>query len=297
MFGMIKKSRGGMDLATALKFENVTYRYTVTKGIALKDINLAIEEGEFVGIVGTNASGKSTFCRAAVGLIPHSFSGTLKGNVFVKGLNTAQTKVSQLSQHVGMVFSDPEAQMSQATVWEEIAFGPANLGVPKNEILQRVELVMDLLKIEKLRNRSPFTLSGGEQQKVAIASVLVMQPDILVLDEPTSNLDPLGTKEVFAAVKKLNEEKQLTVVMVEHEIELLAEYAGRIVLLDKGQIKLDGSPREVFRSVETFQEIGLNVPQVTEFAHILDRKYKSWGNRPYPVTVDEAYHLMQKTGS
>lgn len=276
----------------AIEFKNVSYTYLENDVPALRKVSLEVEEGEFVGIIGPNSSGKSTICRAISGLIPHSYSGQLDGEIIVKGYKTQEVKTVELAKFVGMVFADPEAQLSQNTVWEEIAFGPANLGIPKVEILKRVEELLALLKIEGLRNKSPFTLSGGEQQRVAIASVLAMQPDILVLDEPTSNLDPQGTAEVFAAVRSLNEEQHITVVMVEHEVELLAEFANRILLMNKGEIVLDGTPSCVFRSTEIVRQTGLNVPQVTEVIEILDKEYNVWGQRPYPLTVEEAIKLI-----
>lgn len=277
-----------------LRFCNVSYNYSGSEEKALKNINLEIKKGEFVGIIGPNAAGKSTLCRAASGLIPHSFTGELSGDIYVKEINIKEKKPAQLAQYVGHVFADPEAQLSQMTVWEEIAFGPANLGVPKDEILSRIETVLDLLNIKKMRDRSPFTLSGGEQQRVAIASVLAMQPNILILDEPTSNLDPRGTSEVFDAVKSLNREHNLTVVMVEHEVELLAQYATRIIFMNQGQIVLDGPPREIFRQAEVIQETGMNIPQVTEVAQILDKKFAAWDQRYYPLTIDEAYDSIMK---
>ncbi|MGI6331079.1 MAG: energy-coupling factor ABC transporter ATP-binding protein [Zhaonellaceae bacterium] len=279
-------------MGEALRFDNFSYRYHDTKNDALKNINITINEGELVGIVGPNAAGKSTLCRATNGLVPHSFSGDMVGNVFVKGINTKEKKTALLAEQLGLVFADPEAQLSQMTVWEEIAFGPANLGVPKKEIFKRIDRVLSLLNIEKMRNRSPFTLSGGEQQRVAIASVLAMEPQILVLDEPTSNLDPQGTEEVFAAVHSLNKENNITVVMVEHEIELLAQYCSRIILINQGEVLLDGSPQEVFHETETFRQIGMNIPQVTEVAEYLDKKFGVWKDKPYPLTIDDMYSLL-----
>lgn len=279
-------------MGEALRFDNFSYRYHDTKSHALEAINITINEGEFVGIVGPNAAGKSTFCRATNGLVPHSFNGEMSGDVFVKGINTKDKKTALLAEQLGLVFADPEAQLSQMTVWEEIAFGPANLGVPKQDIFKRIDRVLSLMNIEKMRDRSPFTLSGGEQQRVAIASVLAMEPEILVLDEPTSNLDPQGTEEVFAAVHSLNKENKITVIMVEHEIELLAEYCSRIILINQGKVLLDGPPQEVLRQTETFRQIGMNVPQVTEIAEYLDKKFGVWKDKPYPLTIDDMHSLL-----
>lgn len=275
-----------------IKFEHVSFCYEGGSTEALSDIHLTIREGEFVGIIGPNAAGKSSVCRLCNGLIPHSFDGALQGNILVQGLNTTGTKTAQLAKMVGSVFADPEAQLSQMTVWEEIAFGVANLSVPREEIMRRVEETLRLMNISDMRDRSPFTLSGGEQQRVAIASVLAMQPDILVLDEPTSNLDPQGTEDVFRTVHRLNSERGLTVIMVEHEIELLAKYASRIILMDQGKIIMDGAPGEVFHHAQLFQRIGMNIPQVTETALILDQEYNSWNAPDYPLTLEKAYEMI-----
>lgn len=283
-----------IGMETALVFDNVSYRYSGSRELALKGVSFSAKKGEFVGIVGPNEAGKSTLCLASNGLIPHSLGGELEGDVLVEGIDIKTKKVAQLAEYAGLVFSDPEAQLSQMTVWEEIAFGPANLGLPKEEIFNRVELILNLLKIEPLRNRSPFSLSGGEQQKVAIASVFAMMPDILVLDEPTSNLDPKGTEEVFETVRELNKQQNITVLMVEHKVELLAKHADRIIFMDQGQILLDGRPGTVFGHVDLIQKRKMNIPQATEVAFILDKEYGLWGDKEYPVTIEELYSYIQK---
>jgi energy-coupling factor transport system ATP-binding protein len=207
--------------------------------------------------------------------------------VTICGHDVRAARTAQLAAMVGSVFSDPEAQLSQISVFDEIAFGCCNLEIPREEILKRVEEVMKSLHIGHMRNRSPFTLSGGEQQRVAIASALAMEPKILVLDEPTSNLDPVGTEDIFRTVAALNREKGVTVLMVEHEIELLAKYANRIILMDKGSIRLNGTPRDVYEQVDVFTEAGMNIPQITEIAILMDREYRKWKGGPYPLTLEE----------
>ncbi len=275
---------------TVLEFKNVTWRYegTPKKGRnALEDVSLSVKKGEYVGIIGANDAGKSTLCRLCNGLIPNSFNGDLSGDVFVNGRNIKDIPTAQLAGEVGSVFADPEAQLSQISVFDELAFGPSNLEVPREEIIKRVEETMDIMGIRAFRDRSPFSLSGGEQQKVAIASVMTMTPEILVLDEPTSNLDPIGTESVFMIIDELNKKEGMTIILVEHEIELMAQFVDRFIVLDEGQVILDGTPEEVFSHRDVFEKIGIFVPTVTEIASIADKKYGSWDGSKYPITLDE----------
>ena len=244
-----------------LEFKNVTWTYEDMDHPALRDVSFTVDRGELVGIVGVNDAGKSTLCRLCNGLIPHSFIGQLTGDVLVNGQSIRDMETAALARSVGSVFSDPEAQMSQVTVLDELYFGPANLNRPKEEILAAAQSVMELLGLAKFRDRSPFQLSGGEQQRVAIASVLTMQPEILALDEPTSNLDPISTERIFQVIAQLNREMGTTVLLVEHEIELLAQYATRILVVHDGAILLDGTPQEVFSRRDIFDGIGLEAPR------------------------------------
>ena len=177
--------------------------------------------------------------------------------------------------------------MSQVTVLDELYFGPANLNRPKEEILAAAQSVMELLDLAKFRDRSPFQLSGGEQQRVAIASVLTMQPEILALDEPTSNLDPISTERIFQVIAQLNREMGTTVLLVEHEIELLAQYATRILVVHDGAILLDGTPQEVFSRRDIFDGIGLEVPQVTQIAACAGEEYSLWTGEALPITMEQ----------
>lgn len=278
-------------MENVLEWQGVSFKYAGTKRWALKDLSISVSRGEFVGVVGPNGAGKTTLARTANGLIPHSYAGTMKGQVLVEGRDTAHTPTAQLALTVGLVFSDPEAQLSQMTVWEEIAFGPSNLGLPLPEIQERVEEMLCLLRLDKFRNRSPLSLSGGEQQRVVIASVLAMKPEILVLDEPCANLDPVGIQEVFETVARLNREQGITVVMAEHELELLAEHATRLIVLDTGSVVADGAPADVLRQRDLFERLHIRLPGVTRLAQVLDEKYGRWPDK-YPVTIDEAYHAI-----
>lgn len=184
-----------------IKVENLKYRYPNTKKLALDDLNFEIEKGSFIGIAGANGAGKSTLCQAFNGLVPGFFKGAYGGRVIIDGEETAKVPVSRLCQKVGLVFQNPFNQLSGAkeTVFEEIAFGLQNFGVPADEMIKRVNEVMELLDIAEYKRRNPFDLSGGQMQRVALAGILAMKPDVIVLDEPTSQLDPAGSEEVFAA--------------------------------------------------------------------------------------------------
>ena len=270
-----------------LEFKNVTWTYEDMDHPALRDVSFTVDRGELVGIIGVNDAGKSTLCRLCNGLIPHSFIGQLTGDVLVNGQSIRDMETAALARSVGSVFSDPEAQMSQVTVLDELYFGPANLNRPKEEILAAAQSVMELLDLAKFRDRSPFQLSGGEQQRVAIASVLTMQPEILALDEPTSNLDPISTERIFQVIAQLNREMGTTVLLVEHEIELLAQYASRILVVHDGAILLDGTPQEVFSRRDIFDGIGLEVPQVTQIAACAGEEYGLWTGEPLPITMEQ----------
>jgi len=280
---------------TVLELRNVSWRYESTPKKmhdALQNVSLSIKKGEFVGVIGANDAGKSTLCRLCNGLIPNSFVGDMSGEVFINGRSIKDVPTAQIAGEVGSVFADPEAQLSQITVYDELAFGPANLGLPREEVLKRVEDTLDLMEIQQFRDRSPFALSGGEQQKVAIASVMSMTPGILVLDEPTSNLDPIGTESIFSIIDDLNKKENMTILLVEHEIELMAQFVDRFIVMDEGEIVLDGTPEEIFEHRDVFEKIGVFVPSVTEIASIADKKYGGWDtSAEYPINL---YQMINK---
>jgi len=275
-----------------IQVEHFYYKYPDAPIYALEDINLEVNEGEFVGIIGPNGAGKTTLCNALNGLIPRSIGGKTQGKVVVAGMNTLEHSVAELALQAGLVFSDPESQLSQLTVSEEIAFGPANLGIPKDEVFRRVEEMAALVGLEGKLNRLPISLSGGEMQRVAIASVLAMHPRVIVLDEPTANLDPIGAKEVFSVVKNLKEKTKMSVVMAEHQVEHLATYADRIVVMNGGKIILDGETKSVLKETTTLEEISIKPPQVTEMAQLF---FNQCGiSLGMPLTVEEAYEQIVK---
>ena len=271
-----------------IKVENLKYRYPNTTKLALDGLDFEIEKGSFIGIIGENGAGKSTLCQAFNGLIPGFFKGAYGGKVLIGDTEVAKTTVSKLCQKVGLVFQNPFNQLSGAkeTVFEEIALGLQNFGVPKEEMISRVNEVMELLDIADYRDRNPFDLSGGQMQRVALAGILAMKPEVIVLDEPTSQLDPAGSEEVFAAVDKLAK-SGITIIMVEQKLEKLAEYCDRILLLHQGkQIAFD-SPEQIF-SREDLQNYGVNPPAYTRICQAFGVKKD---NGCYPASLKDALVL------
>jgi cobalt transport protein ATP-binding subunit len=242
------------------------------EGAVLKGIDLEVEQGEFVSITGLTGVGKTTLCLALNGIVPQSTGGTIHGEVVVTGLNTRQHPVPEMASRVGIVFQDPESQFFNMTVEDEVAFGPESLGLDPREIRERVDWALTVVGMSQHRHRSPFQLSGGEKQRVAIAAILAMTPRILVLDEPTSGLDPIGKAEVFRVVRELRQRDGMTIVMVEQESEKIAEFSDRVVVLRDGKIVLVDTPDRVFAQVGLMHEIGLAVPQVSELAHLFNTR-------------------------
>ncbi|CAI1493987.1 Ribosomal protein L34 [Thermococcus nautili] len=248
-----------------IELRNVTFRYPRSKNPALMDVNLKIGDGEFVGILGPSGSGKSTLTLTLNGIIPNSIRGAFSGEVIVrdprtgKTFKTTETPVSKLSTLVGLVLQNPESQLFNMTVEDEVAFALENLGLPREEIAERVEWALKVVGLGGLENEFPPNLSGGEKQRLAIASVIAMKPSHLILDEPTSQLDPKGKREVLRVVEELNR-AGTTVVMVEHDSRFLFRKADRLVVLNGGRVILQGTPREVAERVEELVEIGVKVP-------------------------------------
>ncbi len=277
-----------------VNLQNVTYKYPLTSSLVLQDINLQIEDGEFVAIVGPNGAGKSTLCYTIAGFVPHFFKGEMTGTVEVAGIESHNSSLHEWVLNVGLAFQNPFNQISGAkyTVFEEIAFGLENIGVPRDEMLARVSEVMKLTGISDLADRSPYSLSGGQQQRVALTSILVMQPKVLVLDEPTSQMDPIGTREVFGAIRKMAEQG-MTVILVEHKVEWIAQFTDRVIALKDGKILLEGPPRDVLSSL-VLEENGFGISRYTSVA----RKATAlnlWKDARLPVTLDEAAEVFAHT--
>jgi energy-coupling factor transporter ATP-binding protein EcfA2 len=270
-----------------VNLQNVTYKYPLTDAPALKDINLQVSEGEFVAVIGPNGAGKSTLCYTLAGFVPHFFKGELTGTVEVAGVESHKSTLSEWVLNVGLAFQNPFNQISGAkyTVYEELAFGLENIGIPRGEIKVRVEDTMNLTGIRDLADRSPYSLSGGQQQRVALTSILVMQPKVLVLDEPTSQMDPIGTREVFGVIRQMAH-RGLTVILVEHKVEWIAAFADRVVALKDGCILLEGTPSEVLTS-PLLAENGFGISRYTSVARKA-REQGLWMKDKLPVTLDEA---------
>jgi energy-coupling factor transporter ATP-binding protein EcfA2 len=219
------------------------------------------------------------------GIVPNMINADMFGKIEVAGEVPPNIPVRELASKVGSVFDNPEFQMSQLTVFEEVALGLQNLGVDKETIIENITTSLEMVGLAGFEERSPFEISGGQQQRLAMASALSMKPQILVLDEPTSNLDPIGKEEVFTVTRKINQEEGLTVIIAEHEVEVIAEYADKVILLEHGRITEVGSPDELFPKIVDIQSnVGVRIPQITDFASRTPEKF----NGNIPVTVDQA---------
>jgi energy-coupling factor transport system ATP-binding protein len=256
----------------------------------LRGVNLEIGRGEFVAVLGRVGAGKSTLCMALNGLVPHATGGVFRGDVSILGRNTKKHTIADLAPSVGLVFQDPETQLTQMRVEDEVAFGPENLGVPSGEIEDRVTWALDAVGMASYRDRSPLLLSGGEKQRVAIAAMLAMRPQVLALDEPTANLDPAGKASVFNLLARLARERQITIVLATQELERVARYVQRVVVLHDGVVALDDTPAAVFAQATRLQAWGIGVPQLAELASLLGQQT---GHPYHFLHMGEAYAQLR----
>lgn len=266
----------------AISARNLTFKYTGAEKPSMEGINLSIEKGEFVVLTGPSGCGKTTLCRCLNGLIPNFYSGDLTGELAVDGVNVVGKTTAELSVHVGFVFQNPENQLFSLSVERDVGFGLENLGVPRGEAIDRVKWAMDATGISNLKDKAPYELSGGQQQRAAIAGVLAMRPSIIVLDEPTSFLDPRSAEEIISVIAKLGTDLGLTILLVEHRLDLVSRYAQRVIVMDKGIIQLDGHPRDVYN--EQARLIGIGLPRVTMLCHLLRKR---GFDMPNAVTVED----------
>ncbi len=262
-----------------IETRNLTYTYPYADKPAFKDVTLRIERGEFILLTGPSGCGKTTLCRCFNGLIPHFYGGKLEGEITVAGLKTSEHPIHEIAQHVGLVFQNPENQLFALTIEKDVAFGLENLGLPRDEIRRRVDWALKVTGIYDLKDRAPFEVSGGQQQRVAIASVLAMRPEVIVLDEPTSFLDPLSAKKILEVINNLNKDLGITIILVEHRLDLAARYATRVIIMNEGQIILDGEPRKVFLESEAAL-IGVGIPKVVRLYMLLKRAGLNISNVP-----------------
>lgn len=268
-----------------IQLENVTHTYDEESGrAALKKINFSIEQGEFIGLVGHTGSGKSTLVQTLNGLIR-----PVQGQIWIdkEDITNERVNLKHVRHNVGLVFQYPEHQLFEETVEKDISFGPRNLGLSEEEISKRVHWAMDLVQLdyELFHNRSPFQLSGGQKRKVAIAGVLAMEPQVLILDEPSAGLDPMGRNQLLLLLTRLNTEYQMTIVLVSHRMEEVAELADRLLVMNEGELILDDTPRQVFQQVELLEEVGLGIPQVSRL--LWEMKKRGCNIRTDLLTLNE----------
>jgi energy-coupling factor transporter ATP-binding protein EcfA2 len=279
----------------AVELFDFTYSYPDGDKPALSGIHLNIPEGELLGVIGPSGSGKSSLCYALSGFIPHFFQGNLSGGLRVLGMEIPQVELGDIAGSVGLVVQNPFNQISGAryTVREEIAFGLENLGLDRKAIIDRVDETLDQFRLSDMSGRSPYTLSGGQQQRLALASIFAMQPSILILDEPTSQLDPAGTQEIFEVVHNLTQLESTTVILVTHKLEWLAEFASRVVVLMEGEIKLEGETQQVLTDAR-LEEWGIGSTQYTRAARLAARQ-QLIPEETLPLTLREAHVYFSQT--
>jgi energy-coupling factor transporter ATPase len=275
-----------------IETKNLTYTYPNAPKSSISEVSIRIEKGEFTLITGPSGCGKTTLCRCFNGLIPHFYQGELKGDITVTGLNVKEHPTYELAKHVGFVFQNPENQLFALSVEKDVAFGLENLGMPREEMRERVDWALKLSGIYDLRERAPHELSGGQQQRVAIASVLAMQPEVIILDEPTSFLDPLGAKKIFEVIYDLNRKLGITIILVEHRLDLTARYANHIIIMDEGKAILDGDSREILNSEDT-RLVGVGIPKATRLYQILQKEEANLGST-VPLSSDEMATLLKE---
>lgn len=274
-----------------ITIKNLSYQYPISESDALKNVNVTIERGKLYALIGANGGGKTTLCNVIRGFIPHFYKGDLRGEVLIEGKDIREWEMGELSQKIGYVFQNPFTQISgvKDNVFEEIAFGLENLGMEPGLIREKVDQVIKMLEIDYLREKNPFELSGGQKQRVALASIIVMEPDVLVIDEPTSQLDPKGTEEVFKIIE-LMKKKGKTIILVEHKIELIAEYADDVILLNEGEVAMQGSSHEILTD-ERALAFGAALPQYSLFG--LDMRKRGMDLGSIPLTEKEAIDAVK----
>ena len=276
-----------------LKLENVNYKYPLEEKNTLQNINIEIKKGEFWAVIGKNGSGKTTLCNILRRFVPDFYKGELTGKITLEGKELKDYSQKEIVQKIGFVFQNPFTQISgvKNTVFEEIAYGLENLGIERETIISEVEKILKLLEIEKLRDKNPYNLSGGQKQRVALASIIAMNPDILVIDEPTSQLDPKGTEDIFKIINLMANEGK-TIILVEHKLELIAEYAENILVLDEGEIILSGKAEEVLNNkILLEKEIGMT--QYSMLAYELEKAGKAKFEE-IPITKEKIIELLKK---
>ncbi|MFP3896811.1 MAG: energy-coupling factor ABC transporter ATP-binding protein [Anaerolineales bacterium] len=258
---------------------------------ALCGIDLCVERGEFLSVIGPTGVGKTTLCMALNGLVPQATGGRIRGSVKVLGCDPRHIPVEKLAARVGIVYQDPESQLFCTTVQDEVAFGPENLGIAPQEIQERVEWALNVVKMASYGDRSPNQLSGGEKQRVAIAASLAMMPEVLILDEPAASLDPVGRFQVFEAIEALCRQRRMTIIMVSHDVEHVAQFSDRVAVMWEGCIARMGAPEEIFFDRSLRERVGFAIPQVSALAMALNDRY---GTGYRFTRLDEAEEILRR---
>jgi len=273
-----------------IQANHLSFTYTGASKPSIEDISIGIAPGEFVVLTGPSGCGKTTICRCLNGLIPNFYSGDFAGELIVDGMSVKQHTTAELAPHVGMVFQNPENQLFSLSVERDVAFGPENLGLSREETRKRVDWALDVTGISRLKDKPPYELSGGQQQRAAIAAVLAMQPRVMILDEPTSFLDPKSALEILEVISDLNRKLGITIILVEHRLDIVSKHANRVIVMDNGRIVLDGTPKDVYG--EHARLIGIGLPRVTALFNLLQRDGIRFAETP--TTVDEAADVLRK---
>lgn len=273
-----------------IEFRNFSFAYRGAKENAVEDISFCVHEGEFLSIVGPTGAGKTTLCRSMIGLIPSLFSGKQEGELEILGKPAKSYKVEELATVIGYVHQDAESQILMTNIEKEIVFPLENLGLPRAEIKKRLEDALHLVHLEDYRNRHPFYLSGGQRQRVVLATALAMQPDILILDEATSEIDPLGAEEIMTVTKELNDLGK-TIILIEHNMEEVAKFADRILVLDQGRLLADDTAEKVLTDLELLDRLNIYPPEVTQLFIKLTKAGMQFDH--IPVTLEDAEALLR----
>ncbi len=274
-----------------IKFNNFSFRYKGNEEYALNGINLEIKENSFILLAGETGSGKTSLIRCLNGLIPQFYAGYYKGSVEIDGKNTITTPISDLSTVVGIVFQNPVNQLVAMNVEHEIPFGMENLGIDPKEIGKKIKEVVKITEIEHLLERAPFEISGGEKQRVAIASVLVLDPKILILDEPTANLDPFFAQKIIRMLKRIQEQKNISIIISEHRMDLLVPLVDDIILMENGKL-IAYDDKNVIMNSELFHKLHINKPKIYSLFSRLEKKQLQYDK--IPISLEEALNLFKE---
>lgn len=279
-----------------IETKNLTYTYPGASKPSIDNVSIKVEKGEFVLITGPSGCGKTTLCRCFNGLVPHFYQGEIKGEITVTGINTLDHHTYEMAKHVGLVFQNPENQLFALSIEKDVAFGLENMGTTREVMLKKVDLALNQTGIYDIKERSPHEISGGQQQRVAIASVIAMSPEIIVLDEPTSFLDPLSAEKIFDVIYKLNKEQGITVILVEHRLDLTAKYTDHLIVMDRGTVRFEGDPREILSAEET-KLMGVGIPKATLLYQMLKKDGLKLGDKT-PLSSEElADEIMEVLSS